>query len=65
MALSLFRILEAAGGSIEIDGVHIDKVGLHDLRTKITIIPQVILYYSDIIRLSTSLALYRPVQSLL
>ena len=38
---SLFRILEAAGGQITIDGVDIASIGLHDLREKLTIIPQV------------------------
>lgn len=37
----LFRILEAAGGQIIIDGVDIASIGLHDLREKLTIIPQV------------------------
>lgn len=37
----LFRILEAAGGQITIDGVDIASIGLHDLREKLTIIPQV------------------------
>ena len=41
MALSLFRIIEAAGGKITIDGVDISNVGLHDLRGRLTIIPQV------------------------
>ena len=41
MTLSLFRIIEAAGGEISIDGIKIDTIGLHDLRSKLTIIPQV------------------------
>lgn len=40
LTLSLFRIIEAASGKITIDGVDISKLGLHDLRTKLTIIPQ-------------------------
>ena len=43
MALSLFRIIEAASGKIIIDGVNIANIGLHDLRSKLTIIPQVLL----------------------
>ena len=41
MALSLFRIIEAAGGRIIVDGVDIATIGLHDLRSRLTIIPQV------------------------
>lgn len=37
----LFRVLEAAGGKIVIDGVDIATIGLHDLRQNLTIIPQV------------------------
>ena len=38
--LALFRIIEAAEGSISIDGIDIAMLGLHDLRSNITIIPQ-------------------------
>ncbi|KAG8854878.1 hypothetical protein FRB96_007278 [Tulasnella sp. 330] len=38
--LALLRILEACAGSIAIDGVDISKIGLHDLRSAISIIPQ-------------------------
>ena len=41
MALSLFRIIEASSGSISIDGMRISQLGLHDLRSRLTIIPQV------------------------
>ncbi|GFQ80003.1 multidrug resistance-associated protein 1 [Trichonephila clavata] len=40
LTLAMFRIIEAARGKISIDGVHIAKLGLHDLRNKLTIIPQ-------------------------
>jgi ABC-type multidrug transport system fused ATPase/permease subunit len=41
LTLGLFRIVEAAGGYIEIDGENISKLGLHDIRGRLTIIPQV------------------------
>jgi len=43
LTLSLFRIVEATEGSILIDGVDISKIGLHTLRNRLTIIPQVII----------------------
>ena len=41
ITLTLFRILELAEGAIIIDGVDISAIGLHELRKKISIIPQV------------------------
>ncbi|KAK4616029.1 ABC-type transporter cicA [Fulvia fulva] len=37
---TLFRLVELSGGSITIDGVNIAKIGLHDLRSRLAIIPQ-------------------------
>ena len=42
LTLALFRILERAGGRIIIDDIDIDKIGLHHLRSRLTIIPQVV-----------------------
>ncbi|KXT18138.1 hypothetical protein AC579_7720 [Pseudocercospora musae] len=36
----LFRLVELSGGRISIDGVNIAKIGLHDLRSRLAIIPQ-------------------------
>lgn len=41
LTLALFRILERAGGRILIDGFDIAAIGLQDLRSRLTIIPQV------------------------
>ncbi|CAG8439209.1 14222_t:CDS:10 [Cetraspora pellucida] len=40
LTLSLFRLIEAAGGAIIVDGMDISKIGLYDLRSRLTIIPQ-------------------------
>ncbi|XP_053366955.1 ATP-binding cassette sub-family C member 3 isoform X1 [Clarias gariepinus] len=52
MTLSLFRLLEAAEGEISIDGVKIAELGLHDLRSKLTIIPQEPVLFSGSLRMN-------------
>lgn len=42
LMLALFRIVELSEGNIRVDGVDISKIGLHDLRRRISIIPQVL-----------------------
>ncbi|KAH8887388.1 hypothetical protein GQ53DRAFT_292786 [Thozetella sp. PMI_491] len=37
---TLFRLVEISGGHITIDGLDISTVGLHDLRSRLAIIPQ-------------------------
>ncbi|XP_076297622.1 multidrug-Resistance like Protein 1 isoform X1 [Lasioglossum baleicum] len=52
LTLALFRILEAAEGRISIDGVDISKLGLHDLRSRLTIIPQDPILFSGTLRMN-------------
>ncbi|XP_031240697.1 canalicular multispecific organic anion transporter 1 [Mastomys coucha] len=48
----LFRILESAGGQIIIDGIDIASIGLHDLRGRLTIIPQDPILFSGNLRMN-------------
>merc|ERR1712113_1361502 len=50
--LALFRIIEAAEGSIYIDGIDIASLGLHELRSRITIIPQDPVLFSGSLRMN-------------
>uniref|UniRef100_A0A668AQY3 ABC-type glutathione-S-conjugate transporter n=1 Tax=Myripristis murdjan TaxID=586833 RepID=A0A668AQY3_9TELE len=52
LTLGLFRIIEAAEGRILIDGVDIAKLGLHELRSRITIIPQDPVVFSGSLRMN-------------
>ena len=45
LTLSLFRLIEATKGKIIIDDIDISKIGLHELRSKLAIIPQVSIQY--------------------
>lgn len=50
MTLALFRMIEPAEGRIIIDNVDIKQLGLHDLRSNITIIPQDPVLFSGTLR---------------
>ncbi|XP_074202385.1 multidrug resistance-associated protein 1 isoform X2 [Camelus bactrianus] len=52
LTLGLFRINESAEGEIIIDNVNIARIGLHDLRFKITIIPQDPVLFSGSLRMN-------------
>ncbi|WVQ79719.1 hypothetical protein IAT38_001819 [Cryptococcus sp. DSM 104549] len=48
--VALFRMAELSHGSISIDGVDVSKIGLNDLRSGISIIPQDPLLFSGTLR---------------
>lgn len=50
LTLALFRIIEPIQGAIIIDGVDISLIGLHDLRSNLTIIPQDPVLFSETLR---------------
>lgn len=50
LTLALFRFLEAKSGSIFIDGLDISKIKLHDLRSRLAIIPQDPVLFSGTVR---------------
>ena len=50
LTLALFRFLEAREGIILIDGLDISKIKLHDLRSRLAIIPQDPVLFSGTIR---------------
>ncbi|XP_059614039.1 multidrug resistance-associated protein 1-like [Phlebotomus argentipes] len=52
LTLALFRIIEAAGGKITIDDKNIGELGLHNLRSRLTIIPQDPVLFSGSLRMN-------------
>ncbi|KAE9413188.1 hypothetical protein Angca_005362 [Angiostrongylus cantonensis] len=50
IARGLLRLVEKASGDVFIDGVNIADLGLHELRTRITIIPQDPVLFSSTLR---------------
>ncbi|KAG0260927.1 hypothetical protein BG011_001527 [Mortierella polycephala] len=50
ITMALFRMVEPAEGSISIDGIDISTLGLHELRSRLTIIPQDPFLFGDSVR---------------
>ncbi|CAI4222958.1 unnamed protein product [Auanema sp. JU1783] len=50
LAGALLRLVEADSGKISIDGVDISDLGLHELRSRLTIIPQEPILFSSTLR---------------
>ena len=39
--MTLYRLVEPSGGTISIDGIDIGSIGLADLRSRLSLVPQV------------------------
>ncbi|XP_028913670.1 multidrug resistance-associated protein 6 isoform X4 [Ornithorhynchus anatinus] len=60
LAVGLLRLFEAAEGHIRIDGVNVARIGLHHLRSKITILPQDPILFPGSLRMNLDLLHEHP-----
>lgn len=52
LAMALFRLIEPVLGNIEVDGEKLTDLGLHDCRSKLTILPQDPVLFSGSLRMN-------------
>ncbi|XP_060605432.1 multidrug resistance-associated protein 1-like [Ruditapes philippinarum] len=52
LTLSLFRLIEASSGRILVDGQDVSHLGLYDLRSRLTILPQEPVLFSGSLRMN-------------
>ncbi|CAD5214570.1 unnamed protein product [Bursaphelenchus okinawaensis] len=52
LILTLFRLIEPTNGRILVDGVNLSMLGLHDIRSRFTIIPQEPTLFSGTLRMN-------------
>jgi len=50
LVLALYRIVEPAGGTVVIDGVDVSQIGLFDLRSRLSLVPQDPVLFSGTVR---------------
>ena len=60
---ALFRLVDGAWGNIKIDGVDLSVVGLDDLRSQLSIIPQDPIMFSGSLRSANRFSVFKRIHS--